>query len=110
MNSLNPFVPSITLIKAPRRDQRERFRKVVFGVLAAQLLFILALLLNHGQSEAASPEIAKPMVRKAMPPPKPGPIHIQGSSRSGDHTRNQARPIVSRINAQGSLARQGSRF
>lgn len=58
MNSLNPFVPSVILIRVPRRDQRERFRKVVFGVLAAQLVLILALLLDHGRSEAASPEIA----------------------------------------------------
>jgi LysM repeat protein len=65
MNSLNPFVPSITLIKVPRRDQRERFRKVVFGVLAAQLVFILALLLNHGRSEAASPEIASASISLA---------------------------------------------
>ena len=65
MNSLNPFVPSITLIKVPRRDQRERFRKVVFGVLAAQLVLILSLLLNHGRSEAASPEIASTSVSLA---------------------------------------------
>ena len=65
MNSLNPFVPSITLIKVPRRDQRERFRKVVFGVLAAQLVLILSLLLNHGRSEAASPEIASTSISLA---------------------------------------------
>jgi LysM repeat protein len=58
MNTLNPFVPSISLIKVPSRDQRSWFRKVVFGVLAAQLVFILALLLNQGRSEVASPEVA----------------------------------------------------
>jgi hypothetical protein len=37
MNSLNPFVPSVSLIKVPTRDQREWFRKAVYWALAAQL-------------------------------------------------------------------------
>ena len=58
MNTLNPFVPSISLIKVPSRDQRKWVRKVVFGVLAAQLVFILALLINQGRIEGARPEAA----------------------------------------------------
>ena len=65
MNSLNPFVPSISLIKVPSRDQREWFRKVVFGGLTAQLVFILALLLNQGRSEGARPEVTATSVSVA---------------------------------------------
>ena len=65
MNSLNPFVPSISLIKVPSRDQRKWFRKVVFSILAAQLVLILGLLLNPGWNEAASTEDAVPSVSVA---------------------------------------------
>ena len=58
MKSLNPFVPSVPLIKVPTRNQREWFRKAVFGVLAVHVVLLLALLLEHGRSEAASPAVA----------------------------------------------------
>jgi len=65
MNSLNPFVPTVSLITVPARDHKEWFRKAVFGVLAAQLLLLLALLLANGRSEAASPEVALTSVSSA---------------------------------------------
>jgi LysM repeat protein len=67
MKTLNPFVPSVSFIKVPTRDQRQWFRKVVFGVLAAQLVLILGLLLNPGRSQEASPEVAVPSVSVASP-------------------------------------------
>jgi len=58
MNSLNPFVPCVSLIKVPTRDQREWVRKAVFWALAAQFLFLMVLLLQQGRRETASPETA----------------------------------------------------
>jgi hypothetical protein len=65
MNSLNPFVPSVSLIKVPTRDQREWVRKAVFWALAAQFLFLMALLLQQGRSETASPEASLASVNLA---------------------------------------------
>jgi LysM repeat protein len=44
VKTYNPFIPTVPLMTVQPRPQRERFKRVVFGVLAAQLGLLLLLL------------------------------------------------------------------
>jgi cell envelope opacity-associated protein A len=44
MKTANPFVPTVSLLIVPQRNHRERVKTVVFCIVAAHVVFLLALL------------------------------------------------------------------
>jgi LysM repeat protein len=57
VKTCNPFVPTVALMAVPARSHRERFKTLVFVVLAAQLVLLLVLLTKASMSrDASTPE------------------------------------------------------
>jgi LysM repeat protein len=54
MKTLNPFVPTVTLIDLPRRNRREQFKMVVYTIITIQVLLMLGWLLSNSARPTGS--------------------------------------------------------
>jgi len=53
MKTLNPFVPTVTLIDLPQRNRREQFKFGVYAVITIQVLLLLGWLLSNSARPTA---------------------------------------------------------
>jgi LysM repeat protein len=74
----NPFVPNVCLISVPARSGRERFKKVFFGILAANVVFLLGLLITEYRRELVVS--AKELPAGTAPPAMPAAGALAASS------------------------------
>jgi LysM repeat protein len=89
----NPFVPNVCLISMPARSGPERFKKVFFGILAANVVFLLGLLITEYRRELVVS--AEELPAGTAPPP----VAVAGAlaASSAPSTSEPPVPTVSSI-------------
>jgi LysM repeat protein len=72
VKAFSPFVPTVCLISVPSRSRRGRFKKLFFGILAANVLLLLGLLITDYCREV--------MVSAKEPTAGPAPLAVPAAS------------------------------
>jgi nucleoid-associated protein YgaU len=99
VKTLNPFVPTVPLISVPSRSRRERFKKVVFLVLAAHMALLLGLLMSdyHRDLTIYARELPSGSALAAQAPealPDPTPASLPPAQASPAPVAKPAAPVL----------------
>jgi LysM repeat protein len=101
----NPFVPTVSLITLPSRNQRERFKMWFFTVLSAHVALFVVLLLKDYREEftvnaRSLPEVAGSSAAQSTIIPVVAPKPDTASPPlSSTPIETGSTPLVSRLNA-----------